>query len=378
MKRTTTRGFGWPAHPTPRPEQGRLRRVLARLRVSLRAFPGRTRNLCAPNRTARKARTGGVIAAGAFFIMLPISLPSLAQDDEANGKPDQRPPCLPRVNAGPEMVLIAAGQFEMGSDEQEEGRYDNEGPQHTVTIPKPFAIGRCEVTVGEFRQFVDATGYQTDAEKSGGCFAWKESEGKWLQDAARHWRNPGFEQTDQHPVVCVSWNDAQAYIQWLNSYLKIPSNPYRLPSETEWEYVARAGTTSAFFWGDVEQCEYANGADKSAQESGEFSENWIYATCEDGFVYTAPVASYKPNPWNTYDLSGNVWEWVEDCWHESYENAPSDGSPWLEGNEGDCDRRALRGGSWFYFPRILRSAYRYWLARDVAFSFVGFRLARAL
>ena len=305
MKRTTTRDFGWPAHPTPRPEQDRLRRVLACLRVSLRAFPGRTRNLCAPNRTARKARTGGVIAAGAFFIMLLTSLPSLAQDDEA--KSTELRPCLPEPNAGPEMVLIAAGQFEMGSDEQEEGPYDNEGPQHTVTIPKPFAIGRCEVTVGEFRQFVEATGYRTDAENSGGCYYWDESVQDAKQNPAYHWRNPGFEQTDQHPVVCVSWNDAQAYIQWLNSYLKIPGNSYRLPSEAEWEYVARAGTTSAFFWGSAEQCEYANGLDRSAQESGKFSENWIYASCDDSYVYTAPVASYKPSLWNAYDLSGNVW-----------------------------------------------------------------------
>ena len=278
---------------------------------------------------------------------------------------------------GPEMVLLAGGAVQQGSPESEVGRTGDESPQHAVTIPQPFALGRCEVTVGEFRQFVEASGYTTDAETSRGCYVWNEQERVNKLDPARNWKSPGFAQTDQHPVTCVSWNDAQAYITWLNAWLGLrPNTAYRLPTESEWEYAARAGTTTPYFWSDASQCQYANGADQTAKHTGKWPANWTYAACADQFVFTAPVGSFSPNRWGLYDTSGNVGEWVADCWHESYKAAPADGSAWLEAGSGDCSRRVLRGGGWYGNPLNLRSANRNWNAPDGAYIISGFGLAR--
>jgi formylglycine-generating enzyme required for sulfatase activity len=260
----------------------------------------------------------------------------------------------------PELVVIPPGNFMMGSTEPErrwaiqQGAQrewvDWEKPQHGVAIAAPFAIGKYQVSRGQFAMFVEATGH----DMSGG--AWVYIGSTWKQNALVDWCSPGFEQTDQHPVVCVSWQDAQAYIRWLS---KKTGQPYRLLSEAEWEYAARAGTATRYWWGDnpptLEQANFGKNVGK-----------------------TREVGSYPANPWGLYDMNGNIWEWVEDCWHESYEGAPSDGSAWLEKDGGDCSRRVLRGGSWGSGPGILRSAIRDWGYSGIRSYDDGFRVARTL
>ena len=265
----------------------------------------------------------------------------------------------------PELVVVPAGSFTMGSPSYEEGRDDDEGPLHRVTIKQPVAVGVHEVTRGEFARFV------WDANRSMGnaCYAWGGSE--WVSREGLNWLDPGFRQTDDDPVVCVSWSDAQAYVSWLS---RQTGKRYRLLSESEWEYVARAGTTTSRYWGDSTgaQCRYANGADRTAkrQYSG-----WTVAECDDGVVHTAPVGSFTANNFALHDVLGNVWEWTQDCWHDSYTGAPGDGRAW---ERGDCSHRVVRGGSWGFRPRSLRAADRGWGASGVRYGFLGFRIARTL
>ena len=278
----------------------------------------------------------------------------------------------------PEMVMIPAGSFEMGSPGSERGReaYGVEGPLHKVTIDYPFALSKHELTRGEFARFVNASSYKTKAERSQGCDAW---DGKALAlDASKNWRNPGFAQTDNHPVVCVSWNDAQAYLAWINE--KVPGKAFRLPSEAEWEYAARAGQGAKRFpWGDDlnenQQCSFANGMDATGKAKVPGA-TWTAVICSDGYAYTAPAGSFKPNAFGLYDMHGNAWEWVQDNWHENYQGAPADGSAWVYG--GDQLRRVVRGGAWFNYLLDMRSGIR---ARDVPDGrnhSTGLRIARTL
>jgi len=269
----------------------------------------------------------------------------------------------------PELVVIPAGSLRMGSPETEQGRADDEEPVHSVRFAEPFALGRREVSVGEFRAFVEAEGYRTEAERGQGCATWDGAQ--WQYDPARNWHSPGFAQGDNHPVVCVSRNDAQAYVDWL---AKHTGKRYRLPSEAEWEYAARAGTSTAQFWGESadEACPYANVADKSSQDR--YPGGMIH-DCDDGFVYTAPIGSFKPNAFGLDDMLGNAWEWTADCWNPSYQSAPIDGASWTT---GDCKRRVFRGGSWISAPRLARSAVRYWSVTGGGADVGGFRPARTL
>lgn len=270
----------------------------------------------------------------------------------------------------PEMVVIPAGEFLMGSLESEDG--SNEHPQHQVSIQQ-FAIGRAEVTVGEFKRFVEATSYKTDAEKTGGCYGWNGE--AFQQSTTYSWKNVGFDQLDNHPAVCISWNDAQEYAQWLNSNSEMS---YRLPSETEFEYVLRASNRSVYPWGNEAKrgCDFANLRDGSyGQKTGKAI---FLFDCEDGYAFTAPVKSFKQNSFSIFDVSGNAWEWTEDCWHKNYDAAPTNGAAWLENDNGDCSRRVLRGGGWDNGPDFLRSASRDWDSSNVAFNNTGFRLARSL
>ena len=260
------------------------------------------------------------------------------------------------------MVVVPAGSYRMGSL----GRWEHEGPVHDVTIAAPFAIGVYEVTVAEFGRFVGETGY------SAGSSCWTYENGEWDSRAGRDWRNPGFGQSGRHPVTCTSWGDAQAYAAWL---LQETGEEYRLPSESEWDYAARAGTLKARPWGEGEsgQCRHTNGADASAKDR--YSSWSGSVACRDGHVHTAPVGSFAANGWGLHDLLGNVWEWTEDCWNGSYAGAPSDGSVWEYGN---CAVRVCRGGSWFSGPSDLRAAGRGGVtsgSRDVD---RGFRVARTL
>ena len=249
--------------------------------------------------------------------------------------------------ACPEMVVVPAGSYRMGSPRGERGRDKDEGPQHRVTIAEPFAVGVYEVTREEFGRFVNATGY------SSGNRCWTYENGKGKERSGRDWRNPGFSQTGRHPVACVSYEDAYTYVQWLGQKT---GQDYRFLSEAEWEYVARAGTMTPYHTGVTISPSQAN-----------YNEN------NNG---TVPVGSYAPNAFGLYDVHGNVWEWVADCSNDSYRGAPSDGSAW---ESGDCTRAVVRGGSWYDLPELLRSAFRLsFVSGYRSFDFSGFRVARTL
>ena len=258
----------------------------------------------------------------------------------------------------PEMVVIPAGSFTMGSPASEPERFDDEGPQHRVTIPRAIAIGRFEVTRNQFAIFVRETGYGAGSS----CSTYEGKESKKRE--GRGWRNPGFTQGGRHPVVCVNWDDAKAYVRWLS---RKTGQEYRLPSESEWEYASRAGTTTTRYWGSRASHEYANyGKDKCCEG---------YASGRDRWINTSPAGSFPPNNFDLYDMLGNVWEWVEDCWNRNYSGAPSDGRAW---KAGDCNRHVLRGGSLFNPPRYVRSALHGWLPSTDRIKDGGFRVARTL
>lgn len=261
-----------------------------------------------------------------------------------------------RLPFEPEMVRIPAGTFMMGSPESEKDRQPGEGPQHEVSIAA-FEMGRFEVTVGQFRQFVQDDQYRTVTEQDDkGCFVWINDE--WKQQPERNWQSPGFAQSDDQPVVCISWRDAQAYIAWLSQKT---GKLYRLPTEAEWEYAARAGTQTRYWWGDDIGNNNAVCSGCGSQWNGK---------------QTAPIGSFKANTFGLHDTAGNVWEWVQDCWHENYTNAPADGSAWLEADGGDCSHRVIRGGSWIFDPQDLRSADRFSIGSEGAIDNIGFRIAR--
>lgn len=269
---------------------------------------------------------------------------------------------------GPEMVVIEGGHFRMGSLDGD----SNEKPVHTVTV-KSFALGRCEVTVAEFSVFVEDSGYVATAD-SGNCRALNDAGITFVDGVDASWRDPRYPDVAQvasMPVVCVSFDDALAYTEWLAART---GQHYRLPTEAEWEYAARARTTTARHWeveGSASPCDFANGADEDAQPR---LRERSTVDCADGHVVSAPVASYRPNAFGLYDMLGNVWEWTADCWHESYSDAPIDGDVWRDA--GDCSRRVVRGGSWFYGPMGVRSAKRSTDDTTRTYNSVGFRVAR--
>jgi formylglycine-generating enzyme required for sulfatase activity len=268
----------------------------------------------------------------------------------------------------PEMVVVPAGSFMMGSPAREAGRFDDEGPQHRVTIGKPFAVSKFHATFDEFAAFVAETGYDAGSN----CYVFEED--KWKQKQGLSWRNPGFAQNGSHPAVCLNWNDATAYVAWL---AKKTGKGYRLLTEAQWEYAARAGTATRYFFGDDEKdfCRYGNGSDQTAKSKTTGAQGGTAVPCSDSYAYAAPAGSFAPNGFGLYDMHGNAWQWLEDCWHDNYRGAPSDGSAWLS---GDCNRRVVRGGSWSNYSRSLRSASRRWDSTVGRSSIYGFRLGRTL
>ncbi|MBI5331785.1 MAG: formylglycine-generating enzyme family protein [Betaproteobacteria bacterium] len=264
----------------------------------------------------------------------------------------------------PAMVTLPGGAFDMGSPDSEPGRYAVEIPQHRVKVGR-FAMGRTEITRGQFVAFVEETGH--DAGDRCGTF----EDGKHEERSERNWRNSGHGQEDNHPAVCLNWNDAQAYVQWLS---RKTGKPYRLPTEAEWEYAARAGVGAAHYWGESanQACRYANVMDRTGgiQVPGV---TWETHRCTDGYAYTAPVARFRANAFGLHDMLGNIWEWVEDCWHGHYKGAPADGSAWTSGS---CEKRVLRGGSWDNDPRNVRAAKRLWGMPDLRIDRYGFRVVR--
>ena len=260
-----------------------------------------------------------------------LLLPSLAC---AAGPQVPAPPCRGHPGQAPEMVVIAAGRFLMGSPDTEPERSNAEGPRHGVAVQNPFALGRCEVRVAEFRAFIDDTGYRTDAERPAsegatarGCWGWNVTKNTGEQRADFNWRNPGFAQADDEPVVCVSWNDGRAYAHWLSLRT---GQPYRLPTAAEWEYAARAGTDSPFWTGACIHTDQAN-FDANDDYNGCGAKTGVYRK------QTVPAGSLPANPWGLHEVAGNVWEWVADCWHE-------------EPGRADRRRRLGRGGGWGLFP----------------------------
>jgi formylglycine-generating enzyme required for sulfatase activity len=259
--------------------------------------------------------------------------------------------------ACPEMVVIPAGEFVMGSPESEPQRYPNEGPQHNVKIGRPFAVSKFKVTRDEFETFVRATNYAA----SNKCFTIEQ--GKVEERNERSFRNPGFAQDGNHPAVCVNWIDAKAYVEWLT---RKTGRVYRLLTESEWEYAARAGTATPFWWGAAISTDQANYDGNSTYAGGGKGEDR---------QKTVPVESFGPNPWGLYQVHGNAFEWVEDCWNDNYQNAPADDSVNLSGN---CSRHVRRGGAWNYIAPTLRAAYRDARAAALRGSNIGFRVARTL
>ncbi len=281
---------------------------------------------------------------------------------------------------GMKLALIPAGEFLMGSDESDPDAYDDEFvdkaagkmQKHRVRITRPFYLGVTEVTRGQFRRFVDEAGYQTEAEKkdSKGGYGWNEATKQFEQDPKFTWQNAGFEQTDDHPVVNVSWNDAQAFVAWLS---RKEGKTYRLPTEAEWEYACRAGTTTRYVFGDDPEgmAAFGNIADGTLKEK---YPNWQWATiaARDGYVYTAPVGRYKSNKWGLFDMHGNVYEWCSDGYAaDYYKESPVDDPPGA--TQAAC--RVVRGGSWINNPRFARSAYRIRNVPGNRGSYLGFRVA---
>lgn len=274
-------------------------------------------------------------------------------------------------NACPEMVVVPAGNYLMGSppDDPHQAKDGVEQPQHRVTIGRAFAVGKFEVTRDEYARFVQ----ETQLQDPDGCHI--DEPPSWPKKLGLNWHATSFPQTGRDPVVCVSWEEATAYTQWLG---KKTGHSYRLLSEAEWEYVARAGTTTEAFWGDDEKrdCEYGNGVDLTLLTR--FPETkWEHVVpCHDGYANTSPVGSYKPNAFGLYDTAGNVFEWTADCLVKNYVGAPTDGS---SRTDGDCSKRVNRGGSWTSNPTGLRSADRGWDDASKTRSFdLGFRVARDL
>jgi formylglycine-generating enzyme required for sulfatase activity len=222
---------------------------------------------------------------------------------------------------------------------------------------KAFAVGKFAVTFDQFAAFVQETGHDAGSE----CYTGEAD--KWEKRSGRSWRNPGFARSGSHPAVCINWDDARAYVQWLS---RKTGKTYRLLSEAEREYVARAGTTTPFWWGSTISTSQAN-----------YDGNYTYGNGSKGEFRkrTMPVDSFSPNPWGLYQVHGNVWEWAEDCYKNSYGGAPTDGSA---STPGDCSRRVLRGGSWLSGPGFLRSAIRVRRTSDDRYVDIGFRVARTL
>jgi formylglycine-generating enzyme required for sulfatase activity len=257
----------------------------------------------------------------------------------------------------------------MGSHDDDPDAEPDEKPAHRVRMARPFYLGVTEVTRGQFRKFVETVHYQTDAERDGkGSWGWNGEWGRFEPGSRYDWQHPGFEQTDNHPVVNVSWNDAVAFVRWLS---KKEGRAYRLPTEAEWEYACRAGTATRYWCGDAAEslATVANVADGTAREK--FA-GWSTIAARDGYVFTAPVGHYRANPWELFDMHGNVWEWCSDGYGDSYyKDSPLVNPPGPRGFAG----RVLRGGGWCFVARTCRSAYRHGLYPDYRNLDVGFRLA---
>ncbi|WP_300620878.1 formylglycine-generating enzyme family protein [Dokdonella sp.] len=295
----------------------------------------------------------------------------------ASLKPGQviRDAYLDIAGTAPALVVVPTGQFVMGSPADEPGHADSEEPQRRVRIEIGFALGQSEVTVAQFREFVRSTKYVTDAERFGGAAVYEESTGRIVNRSGMTWQNDyrGERASDELPVVNVSWNDAQAYLAWLSART---GKKYRLPSEAEFEYALRAGSSTRYPWGDGNPDKVVgNFTGEGDRSPSRRSWSSAFPRYSDGYWGPAPVKTFPPDAYGLYDMEGNVSEWVEDCWHDNYVRAPRDSKAWV--NPG-CERRVVRGGSWGSDPDQVRSAFRLSASADARSARVGFRLARDL
>ncbi|WP_332854915.1 formylglycine-generating enzyme family protein [Duganella sp. S19_KUP01_CR8] len=276
----------------------------------------------------------------------------------------------------PPMVTIKAGTFIMGSDTDiMQGRLDRESPikdikpAHKVSVPS-FKLGKYEVTVKEFAEFVHASGYPMPTK----CVQMNSK--KWFDDVPGTWQKHTTSSSQFEPVSCIGWNEAHAYVQWL---AKATGKPYRLPSEAEWEYAARGGTSSTHYWGAkrTDACRFANVADLAAEaaikrdyDGLESKDHVGVMPCDDQSGYASVVGMYEANAYGLYDMIGNINEFVQDCYHDSYIGAPTDGSA---RSDGECKERVLRGGPWHW--AVFSSLERGSTEADFTGSLEGFRVA---
>jgi len=317
-----------------------------------------TPSVAKPASAGSGGAAGGAVTAANAAVLIPASGQSISD--------------LQKLSAGtafrdcadcPEMIVIPPGKFEMGLADFRKARRPTEGPAREVSIPGTFAIGKTEVTWSQYARFVRETS------RTGGMGCDTYTNKRFRSNPQAAWNSPGFPQTENDPVVCISWDDAKAYAEWLG--VKTGHN-YRLITEAEWEYVVRAGTKGERFWGEnpADACRFANVADATGR--GSLGLESVF-DCRDRFAGTAPAASFQPNPFGVHDLFGNAEEWVLDCWSETYRNAPSSG---IANTSGDCDRRVVRGGSWFNGVDAIRSTARAVDETKARTSTRGFRVAR--
>lgn len=295
---------------------------------------------------------GGLGRLGAALMLSILALLTLTRGSQGAGQDTEFQECW----HCPVMEGIPAGKLLMGSPKDEVGRFDSEGPQHAVSV-KAFALSKYDITTQQFVRFLNSTGYRPAPCNRMLGLAWG-TPGQGMELQPPNW-----------PAVCLSWRDAEAFIRWLNAEVRkerpaLPPDaaPYRLPSEAEWEYAARAGTKTARWWGESIGRDHANC-------------NGCGSAWDDRLL--APVESFSPNPFGLYGMLGNAWQWTADCWHPNYPNAPNDGSAWAR---KECTKYVIRGGSWNSLPVIVRSASRTFSSGqdDDYSSLTGFRVARDL
>jgi formylglycine-generating enzyme required for sulfatase activity len=322
---------------------------------------------------------------GFGLVLLAYSLAGCAGGPRAKGA---FPPPSWTNALGMELVRIPAGEFEMGTSDADvkalvarfgesalrPERLAVEKPRHRVRITRDFLLACHEVTVAQFRRFVEATGHKTDAERGGGPHVLGISD-VWEKTPDANWRSPGFKQEDNHPVVCVSWNDAQKFIEWLNAADRAKPRgwAYRLPTEAEWEFAARGRERREWAWGNEWDGSRTNYADKQSGLS------WADQKADDGYPRTAPAGHYSPKgdtPQGVADMTGNVWEWCQDSFDAGYYQTSPVKDPV---NKQAMPKRVERGGSWAFTPDYCRAAFRMGLEPAESYDTLGFRvvLARA-
>jgi len=329
---------------------------------------------------AHKLPMWGTAAAGLTCVALaaiylrgwPVSLSDPGQVSFAkNGPTEPQPrPTFKDCADCPEMVTLPAGEFMMGSPADERWREVDEGLPRLVVIKKPIAIGRFEVTVDQFSAFVAETGTT-----AGNRCAAIVGDSRNLQGSRfimsppdASFRQPGYAVTGTHPVVCISWHDAQEYVDWLR---RRTGKPYRLPTESEWEYAARAGTQTMYSFGNNRDALCAYGRFADIESPFPWRDGCLHDTASP-----IPVGQLRPNPWGIFDMHGNAWEWVEDCWTPNALEIPTDGSAFLR--SGSCGVGVMRGGSWANPSRQQRSAARRGVTMGAHANHIGFRVALSL